>query len=208
MTKVVKKGIVAALALACAAAIVAYHYKELGERFLLQRHFRALCNGRIGASVDGTATAFFLDNCNDAGLCAASPLLSRMPDVTSLYLQSNSITDTGVTCIVSHGITKLTVNRANISDRSLIHIAQCATLRDLRIDFVPITNSGIERLAESASLQRLALARTRCDDGVIDSIASIRSLREVGITGPNITAAGIARLRGLRPDLVVGYSPY
>ena len=93
-----------------------------------------------------------------------------------------------------------------LTDEKLAAIAtRVARLRHLIADGVnDVTDAGLSALIAFTQLESLDLEWSRVTDDGLHSIASVASLRWVDLGFcPGVSAAGIADLRLLRPDLEI-----
>jgi hypothetical protein len=119
-------------------------------------------------------------------------------------------------------VTRISIHCASdASDETMIHFASLPNLEDVRIDHVPVTDSGIGQLAGLTKLQVLALSevpisdaaldplsrlpslkhlgleRTRIGDGALLYVGRITQLRSLSLAKTRITDAGLAQVSGL-----------
>lgn len=89
-------------------------------------------------------------------------------------------------------------------DEGLESLADLPQLRELALQSPSLTREGVRRLSTSRSISRLSLVFCdQIDDGCIECIAQMPALVYVSFYQSKVTADGVARLKGLRPDLEV-----
>ena len=89
-------------------------------------------------------------------------------------------------------------------DEGLESLAELPQLREAALRSPSLTREGVRRLSTSRSISRLSLVFCdQIDDGCIECIAQMPALVYVSFYQSKVTADGVARLKGLRPDLEV-----
>jgi hypothetical protein len=157
--------------------------------------------------------------------------LASLPALESLNLAGTSVTDEGVRRLAaSTSLRTLQLDQTGITDAASIHLSQMTRLEMLSFGDDNIGDESLRRLASLPKLHTLTLYAARITDDGLKSLqrsSSLRSLflNECGITDrgllylsgmkrlkaadlrgvTSISAAGLAELRKLRPDLIVSW---
>ena len=100
----------------------------------------------------------------------------------------------------------------SVGDDGLEQIAEFKTLKALYLGRTRVTDAGLKRWPGGANgsevgggpaLQTLGLSDTAVSDASFDVLATFPHLKSVNLRHTRVTAAGVARLKRSRPDLVV-----
>jgi Leucine-rich repeat (LRR) protein len=127
----------------------------------------------------------------DNGLLA----LRQMAGLTMLDLSGSQRTDSGLWSV-------------SITESGLDTISTLAELRHLRLNGTAISSRGLEKLTTLGKLERLDLQGcSRITDDAAPVLGAMSALRLVDVTDTQMTAAGVAALRGVRPNLTVLAGP-
>ncbi|HUE69656.1 MAG TPA: hypothetical protein VMP01_02110 [Pirellulaceae bacterium] len=86
-------------------------------------------------------------------------------------------------------------------------LALCDQLAFVTLESPSLNNDGVRRVARSPTIYDLTITSEQVDDGVLDDLAAMPSLRELTLWDTRTTAQGIARLRSKRPDVDVERYP-
>jgi hypothetical protein len=152
-------------------------------------------------------------------------VLAKFPNLRQLNLHVTRITDAGLPHLAKlHNLTVLTLPQGT-TDAGLAHVAHLRKLERLDLQRTSVTNAGLAALAEVKSLHSLRLPPTTGDrclalfsehqiplaymlltgkgytDECIPALIAMKSLSNVDHLGTAITAEGIKRLQGARPDI-------
>jgi uncharacterized membrane protein len=101
-------------------------------------------------------------------------------------------------------IVELNLQDAGLDDNELANLSHFTELTRLRLSRNDITDRTVASLASMSHLERLNLyANPGITDASVDPLAGLASLRRLDVWRTNITEAGVARLRELRPDLEI-----
>ena len=96
---------------------------------------------------------------------------------------------------------------APITDAGLARLPVFPHLKSLWLSNTQVKGPGIAFLAQQPVLTSLGLGASETDDTAIEFLAKLPALRFVSLAETRITAAGVARLRELRPTLTFGEPP-
>jgi uncharacterized membrane protein len=101
-------------------------------------------------------------------------------------------------------IVDLNLQNANVDDAMTAALAVLTQLVNLRLSGASLTDRGVASLAGLSRLEHLNLyANPGVTDASIDALGRLAALRRVDVWQTGISEAGIARLRKLRPELLV-----
>ncbi|HJT35523.1 MAG TPA: hypothetical protein VJ783_26080 [Pirellulales bacterium] len=153
--------------------------------------------------------------------------------VVEVALGGTRITDAELArLVVFTQLQTLSLFDTAVSDEGLEHLASLVNLQTLYLGRTRITEAGLQRLAVGQAfqpdipgaraerqagkpelrpdaglgkLQTLGLSDTPISDASIDVLARFAALRSVNLRRTRVTAAGAARLRQSRPDLIVHF---
>lgn len=115
--------------------------------------------------------------------------LARTGSLTALDVSSAHITDVGVQAIVRQCKLKSLMFRdaVGVTDRSIVDISDCKTLRELYLEGTSVSDDGIGHIGRLPELWSLDISRTAVTDIGLERIASNRihliSFNESKITG-------------------------
>jgi hypothetical protein len=101
-------------------------------------------------------------------------------------------------------IVELDLQDGGLGDELLTDIGKLTELARLRLSRNALTDRAISSLATLPRLERLNLyANPGITDASVEALVRFASLRRLDVWQTGISAAGVARLRQLRPDLGV-----
>lgn len=100
-------------------------------------------------------------------------------------------------------IAHLDLSRTAITDAVFGTLDQMPRLTRLDLRRTAVTDTGVKDLASCENLSSLNLYGTAVTDAVVPALAALKSLRQVYLHETKVSAAGLATLRGSRPDLEV-----
>jgi mono/diheme cytochrome c family protein len=98
---------------------------------------------------------------------------------------------------------ELSLASADLGDDALTTFDEAPSLVRLDLSDTSVTAPGLAALSDNMQLEVLDLTGTAVDDTGVPALAAIPSLRRVYLWDSDMTAAGVARLRELRPALDV-----
>ena len=100
-------------------------------------------------------------------------------------------------------IVDLSLARAAIDDATIALLARMPNLVRLDLRRTRVTDAGLARLGAHPRLETLVLAGSAVTDAAVETLRGMSALRRVYLWGSCMTGDGTARLRALRPDLLV-----
>ncbi len=116
-------------------------------------------------------------------------------EVESVTLDYAEITDpTLVHLRVLSDLQSLSLNGNPITDVALSHMRGLKRLEGLNLFECPITDGGLANLRELTQLQYLDLSYTEITDAGMIELESLTKIKELQLSGTQITDAGLARL--------------
>ncbi|MGA2033283.1 MAG: protein kinase [Thermoguttaceae bacterium] len=159
---------------------------------------------------------------DDAGLASAAAL----PSLHHLYIHNTLVTDKGLMSLKGHPCLQyLYMGSCSITDEGLSHLDYKSDWIELDVGNTKVTDRGLERLGPLSKLQALTIwgvqltpgtaslgnflaglkslqhlnAINTCPDNEhLKAIARLTTLRELDLTGAEVTDAGLEQLRGLK----------
>ena len=108
----------------------------------------------------------------------------------------------GLLCCAENVVT-LDLGRTRITDEALETVANMPRLVKLDLRQTNITDAAVSQLANLEQLRSLNLFSTGATDAIVETVAGLKKLETVYLWQTKLTAAGVRRLRDLRPDLRV-----
>lgn len=100
-------------------------------------------------------------------------------------------------------VVTLDLGRTRITNEALKAVANMPRLVKLDLRQTNITDEGISHLAGLEHLRSLNLFSTGVTDSIVETVAGLKKLETVYLWQTKLSAAGVKRLRDLRPDLRV-----
>lgn len=94
-------------------------------------------------------------------------------------------------------------NLLQFQDEWTRYFAFLPSLRTVGLSGTPLTDAGLDGLAEVGGLQDLILTETKITDAGISKLAKCKNLKTLHVEGTGVTAAGIAALRRALPQLEI-----
>jgi hypothetical protein len=165
---------------------------------------------RGGAAQDGvravSADPAVVDRLYRAGFLVRQASQSDAHLVVSIYSPGARLAADQVAVLLtaSDQIVELDLQDAGIEDELLADVGKFTELTRLRLSRNALTDRAIARLAGVPRLERLNLyANPGITDASVEALVRFTPLRRLDVWQTGISAAGLARLRQLRPDLEV-----
>lgn len=94
-------------------------------------------------------------------------------------------------------------NLLQFQDEWTRYFAFLPSLRTVSLSGTPLTDAGLDGLAEVGSLQDLILTETKITDAGVAKLAKCKNLKTLNVEGTGVTEAGIAALHRALPQLEV-----
>jgi hypothetical protein len=94
-------------------------------------------------------------------------------------------------------ITELNLNRSNVNDAGLVHLAKFPELTTVDLTLCKITANGLTPLVSHPKIHTLNLAETLVHDAGIAQVIGMSQLKDLDLTGCRVTDAGVAQLAAL-----------
>jgi hypothetical protein len=167
---------------------------------------------QAGAVQDGAAVRAVsadpavVDRLYRAGFLVRQVSQSDAHLVVSIYSPGTRLVadQMAVLLIASDQIVELDLQDAGLEDELLADVGKLTALTRLRLSRNALTDRAIARLAGVPRLERLNLyANPGITDASVEALVRFAPLRRLDVWQTGISAAGLARLRQLRPDLEV-----
>jgi len=124
--------------------------------------------------------------------------------IVSVYSPGARVIDEHMAVLLSAAdqIVELNLQDAGLDDEVLANVGRFTELTRLRLSRNEITDRTVAEFKSMPHLERLNLyANPGVTDASVEVLAGLGSLRRVDLWQTGISDAGVARLRGLRPDL-------
>ena len=121
--------------------------------------------------------------------------LLSIPSLKVLGLESTKVTDNAFK-IQNESVQSLTLNKTSVGDAGLSYLRKFSGLRSLAIADTKITDDGIKQL-ESLPLWGLWISDTGITDSAANSIACMKDLTTLSVSGTRITGKFLGRLKSL-----------
>ena len=133
--------------------------------------------------------------------------LEAMRSLRFLDLSDTKVSDGGIVCLSSLArLEQLYLKGTDVGDASLHYLAGLRNLKCLSLANTRVTDEGIDMLRSLDSLHTVSLAECAISDAGLIRLGALKALYSVEVYGaPHVTAAGVAELRRLRPDVGVGW---
>lgn len=85
------------------------------------------------------------------------------------------------------GLSKLLLDRSDVSSTGIKHLKACKALRNLNLDSTTITDDDLVQLRDLKSLDSLWLADTKITDVGIGHLTRLKSLKQLGLDNTKVT---------------------
>jgi Leucine-rich repeat (LRR) protein len=94
-------------------------------------------------------------------------------------------------------LTVLELERTQIDDLGLIHLAQLNHLQEFFLADTGVGDLGLDHISHLKELRTLCLARTRVTDAGLTKLARLKKLSWLNLIGTHLTDAGVEKLSGV-----------
>ena len=98
-------------------------------------------------------------------------------------------------------VTELWLDYVGLTDRGIQNVSQMQRLEELSLDSTKISDAGLAPLSKLRSLKKLSLCNTAITDAGLVHLAKIRSLKYVFLDGTQVTPEGVRKLKQALPAL-------
>jgi hypothetical protein len=152
------------------------------------------------------ADAAVVDRLYRAGFLVRQVSQSDAHLVVSIYSPGARVVADQIAVLLTAAdqIVELDLQDAGLEDELLTDTGKFTELTRLRLSRNALTDRAIARLASLPRLERLNLyANPAITDASVEALVRFAPLRRLDVWQTGISAAGLARLRQLRPDLEV-----
>jgi len=133
---------------------------------------------------------------SDKGLASIGPL----PHLRDLQAGATSLTGRSLPVLAKYpALEEVALSRVNLSGAKISDLSPLKHLETLNLHGTRIGNGELKDIGKISSLKFLKLdGNAKLDDRCLADFHSLKALKELDITGTNITAAGVAaHLKGL-----------
>lgn len=100
-------------------------------------------------------------------------------------------------------VEEIECTQTRITDQGVARLTGLGKLRKLTLSSTKITNAALGHLAGCPKLTDLYLVQTAIDDQAIDVLATMTNLRKLGLSGTDLSPAGVERLRESLPGATI-----
>ncbi|HEY2250682.1 MAG TPA: hypothetical protein VGH74_06460 [Planctomycetaceae bacterium] len=132
--------------------------------------------------------------------------LKGLTKLRSLGLFGTLISDQGMAALHGLGdLEVLTLGATRISDAGLLHLSPqaAAHLKELDLQQTQITDSGLKIIGRLKNLELLELRSTRVTDAGLGELSNLTRLKELYLSGADVTDAAVADLQRTLPDVKI-----
>lgn len=164
--------------------------------------------GLAGSTATVSADAALIERLFAAGLLARQVAADDARLVVSVGSPGTPLGAAGLEALAAATATLVDLNLANsdLDDAELAALGALPAVTHLRLARNRLTDAALGALPTSPALEHLNLyGNAGVTDLGLEALAAIPSLREVYLWQTGATAAGVARLRGRRPELRVDF---
>ena len=138
--------------------------------------------------------------------------INELPDVEELCVRGPNFKDDGLACVRT--LTKLRkislIHADQITDAAFDHLETLPCLRELRVEWTPISDISVERIARLSGLEKLLISSTAVTDVGLGHLKQMQCLRSLQIhNSKQVSGACLEQLRGLSElrELYFGWTP-
>jgi hypothetical protein len=130
--------------------------------------------------------------------------LRGSPNLTSLLLERNEISGTGLAHLTGLNLKTLGLERNNISDETLKDLPQLVSLENLWLEYCAlVTDKGIQGgiLQSMTHLKELRIrGMTQVTDASLDDLVKFGHLKQISIRENKISPEGVERMKAAMPN--------
>lgn len=127
--------------------------------------------------------------------------------LTTMLLERNEISGTGLASLVKLNLKTLGLEWNNLSDETLKHLPQLSSLENLWLEYCGlVTDKGIQSgvLQSMTHLKELRIrGMTKVTDASLDDLVKFGHLKLISIREDKISPAGVERMKKAMPNTVV-----
>jgi hypothetical protein len=144
-------------------------------------------------------------NLYDTGMTDASlERLRKMPDLLTLNLNNNKITDAGLAVVQElRHLHSLSLNQTGITDAGLERLRCLPDLRDLYLLDTQVTDAGLVHLLAHKNLEKLTLGGPAITDRSLEVFKSLRKLRVLTLVRTGVSDSTVQELHLALPHAQV-----
>jgi Leucine-rich repeat (LRR) protein len=142
-------------------------------------------------------------NIRNNGITDQGMLLIKPLNLVELVIDNNQVTDLGISQIGSRGLQRLSLAQIGISDAGMQLIKRFPALVELNLSQTGVGDFGLLQLKGLKNLQVLNLDHTQVTDRGLAELVSLKSLKRLHLAKTNVTDEGRAAIQRAIPDLVV-----
>ena len=129
--------------------------------------------------------------------------IGKVSSLEDLDLRDCGISDDGLSHLT--GLSRLKALRlsgksgdCSVSDDGMIHVAKLPALKVLGVDFLWISEDGVQAITALKNLQELYMAETTIGNDAVDLFAEFPQLKKLRLARNQIDAEGVAKLPQLK----------
>ena len=153
-----------------------------------------------------------LDAYNTAITDAGVASLANLTALSHLLIGKTKITDAALSSLTSMpNLEELRLEGTAITDAGMTALAKMPQLRTLYLDDTKITDAGLEKLCDpqagAPKLEFLSLCRTQIDDGAVQTLSAMTSLRTLAVRDSRLSRGGAAAIRKALPMASLDWPP-
>lgn len=112
--------------------------------------------------------------------------------------------DLSVLLLIAQHLVVLDLTKSAVTDEGLAILKKFPNLQKLTLEGSEnVTTAGLTHLAEITSLEKLNLVRVKLEDSAVDTLSTMRGLREVYLYQTQLSDTAIQSLKDARPQMFV-----
>jgi hypothetical protein len=106
--------------------------------------------------------------------------------------------------LIAQHLVVLDLTKSAVTDEGLAILKKFPNLQKLTLEGSEnVTTAGLTHLAEITSLEKLNLVRVKLEDSAVDTLSTMRGLREVYLYQTQLSDTAIQSLKDARPQMFV-----